>query len=111
MSDDGKARDKGLTIQILGREFRVACPEGEEKQLQSSVEFVNRCMKELRDSGKVTGNERIATMAALNIAHEFLAYKAAKPGAGVDGADFRRRIAAMQETLETALVADQDKLF
>ena len=63
-------------IQILGRDFRVACPEGEEKQLLASVEFVNRRMKELRDTGKVTGNERIAIMAALNIAHEFLAYKA-----------------------------------
>ncbi len=74
MSDDAKSRE-GLTIQILGRDFRVACPEGEEKQLQSSVEYVNRRMKELRDTGKVTGNERIAIMAALNIAHEFLAHK------------------------------------
>ena len=106
-----KAQDKGLTIQILGREFRVACPEGEEKQLHASVEYLNRRMKELRDTGKVTGNERIAIMAALNIAHEFLAHKPAKAAAGVDGADFRRRIAAMQETLDSALAADQDKLF
>ena len=109
--DDAKTRDKGLTIQILGREFRVACPEGEEKQLQASVEYLNRRMKELRDTGKVTGNERIAIMAALNIAHEFLSHKPAKSGPSVDGADFRRRIAAMQETLDSALAADQDKLF
>jgi len=109
--EDLKARDKGLTIEILGREFRVACPEGEEKQLQSSVEYVNRRMRELRDTGKVAGNERIAIMAALNIAHEFLAHKVAKGGASVDGADIRRRIAAMQETLDSALAADQDKLF
>ncbi len=113
MNDDSSTpRDKGLTIQLLGREFRVACPEGEELQLQSSVEFVNRRMKELRDTGKVTGNERIAIMAALNIAHEFLAIKPAKAAANaIDGADFRRRIAAMQETLDSALSADQDKLF
>ena len=104
-------RDKGMNIQILGRDFRVACPEGEEKQLQASVEYVNRRMKELRDTGKVTGNERIATMAALNIAHEFLAHKPAKAAASVDGSDFRRRIAAMQETLDSALAAGQDKLF
>jgi cell division protein ZapA len=109
--DDAKTRDKGLTIQILGRDFRVACPEGEEKQLQASVEYLNRRMKELRDTGKVTGNERIAIMAALNIAHEFLSHKPAKAAPSVDGADFRRRIAAMQETLDTALAADQDKLF
>jgi cell division protein ZapA len=110
VSDDARARDKGLTIQILGRDFRVACPEGEEKQLQSSVDYVNRRMRELRDTG-ITGNERIAIMAALNIAHEFLVQKPGKPAPSVDGADFRRRIASMQETLDSALAADQDKLF
>ncbi len=111
MSEDAKARDKGVSIQILGREFRVACPEGEEKQLHSSVDYLNRRMKELRDTGKVTGNERIAIMAALNIAHEFLGQKSAKAPSSVDGADIRRRIASMQETLDSALAADQDKLF
>jgi cell division protein ZapA len=112
VSDDAKARDKGLSIQILGREYRVACPEGEERQLQASVDYLNRRMKDLRDNGRVTGNERIAIMAALNIAHEFLSQKPAKsPASSVDGADYRRRIAAMQETLDSALAADQDKLF
>jgi cell division protein ZapA len=111
-ADEAKGAGKGVAIQILGREFRVACPEGEEKQLQASVEFLNRRMKELRDTGKVVGNDRIAVMAALNIAHEYLAAKPAKPSASsVDGAEHRRRIAAMQETLATALSADQDKLF
>jgi cell division protein ZapA len=109
--EHAKARDRGLTIQILGREFRVSCPEGEEEQLQSSVEYVNRRMKDLRDTGKVTGNERVAIMAALNIAHELLAQKPAKSHPSFDGADIRRRIAAMQETLDSALAADQDKLF
>lgn len=107
------AEAKGVTILILGREFRVACPEGEEKQLLASVEFLNRKMKEVRDTGKVVGNDRIAVMAALNIAHDFLAQKPAdaKGAAPVDGAEFRRRIVSMQETLETAISADQDKLF
>ena len=80
------------------------------QQLAASVEFLNRRMKELRDGGKIVGNERIAVMAALNIAHEYLAAKPAK-GSSVDGAEHRRRIAAMQETLASALAADQDKLF
>jgi cell division protein ZapA len=111
-AEETKLRDKGVTIQVLGREFRVACPEGEEKQLQDSVEFLNRRMKELRDTGRINGNERIAIMAALNIAHEFLAAKPARSaGHSVDGADFRRRIVSMQEALDSALLADQDKLF
>ena len=107
------AEVRGVTIMIAGREFRVACPEGEEKQLQASVELLNRKMKEVRDTGKVVGNDRIAVMAALNIAHEFLAQKpgGAKVAAPVDGAEFRRRIISMQETLDTAISADQDKLF
>jgi cell division protein ZapA len=107
------AEARGVTINIAGREFRVACPEGEEKQLLASVELLNRKMKEVRDIGKVVGNDRIAVMAALNIAHEFLAQKPgeAKGAASMDGADFRRRIVLMQETLDTAISADQDKLF
>ncbi len=111
-ADDARSRERGLPIQILGREYRVACPEGEEAQLQASVDYLNRRMKDLRDGGRITGNEKIAVMAALNIAHEFLAQKGGKGGApSVDGADFRRRIAAMQESLDSALAADQDKLF
>lgn len=104
--------EKGIAIQILGRDFRVACPEGEESQLLACVEYVNRKMKELKDTGKVNGNERIAIMAALNIAHEMLAQKPGRGAASsVDAPEFRRRIVSMQETLETALAADQDKLF
>jgi cell division protein ZapA len=109
--------EKGaLTINIMGREFRVGCPEGEERQLLASVDYLNRKLKEVRDVGKVTGNERIALMAALNVAHELLAQQrapgGANPGANnVDTQAIRRRIVAMQETVESALSADQENLF
>jgi cell division protein ZapA len=106
---DAKARDKGLTISLLGREFRVACPEGEEKQLLASVDYLNRKLREVRDTGKVVGNERIAIMAALNIAHELLSNRPNAPG--FDAGAFRGRIVAMQETVESALAADQENLF
>jgi cell division protein ZapA len=110
MSPDDKGREKGaITISLLGREFRVGCPEGEEKQLLASVDYLNRKLKEVRDTGKVVGNERIAIMAALNIAHEFMS-NPGKVGA-VDNASIKRRIVVMQETLDTALVADQENLF
>jgi cell division protein ZapA len=110
MSADA-ARDKGaLTINLLGRELRVACPEGEERQLLASVDYLNRKLKEMRDVGKVVGNERIALMTALNVAHEYLSQQKT-PSGGVDTTAFRRRIVAMQETVESALAADQDNLF
>ena len=102
--------DKAIAISLLGREFRVGCPEGEEKQLLASVDYLNRKMKEVRDTGKVVGNERIAIMAALNIAHEHMS-NSGKGGAGDDSGAIRRRIVAMQETLDAALAADQENLF
>ncbi|HEV7801596.1 MAG TPA: cell division protein ZapA [Burkholderiales bacterium] len=111
MSAEDKGRDKGaVTISLLGREFRVGCPEGEEKQLLASVDYLNRKLKEVRDTGKVVGNERIAIMAALNIAHEHMS-NSGKGNAGGPDAAFKRRIIAMQETLDTALAADQENLF
>ena len=105
------ANDKAITISLLGREFRVGCPEGEEKQLLASVDYLNRKMKEVRDTGKVVGNERIAIMTALNIAHEMLSQKNGAPPSAVDNGSFKRRIVAMQETLDSALAADQENLF
>lgn len=104
--------DKGaITISLLGREFRVGCPEGEEKQLLASVEFLNRKLKEVRDTGKVVGNERIAIMAALNIAHEHMSNNGKAGAHAVDNTAIKRRILAMRETLDSALAADQEKLF
>ena len=112
MTPDDKAREKGaVTISLLGREFRVGCPEGEEKQLLASVDYLNRKMKEVRDTGKVVGNERIAIMAALNIAHEHMSNPGKGSAPSVDTASIRRRILAMQETLDAALNADQENLF
>ena len=102
------AEQKALTINVMGREFRVACPEGEEKGLLASVDFLNRRLREVKDAGKVVGNDRIAMMAALNIAHELLSKDGSK---AVDAGDIRGRIISMQETLDRALSADQDKLF
>ena len=109
MSSQEKSRDKGFAVNLLGREFRVACPEGQERELAASAEYLNRKLKEVRDTGKVTGNERIAIMAALNIAYEMMSNKQATPS--FDGTAIRRRIVAMQETVESALAADQEKLF
>ena len=101
-----------MTVSLLGREFRVGVPEGEQKQLQVSVDYLNKKMKEVRDTGKVVGNERIAIMAALNIAHEMMSNPGKAASAqSVDNTAIKRRIVAMQETLDAALAADQDNLF
>jgi len=97
---------KGLQINVMGREFRVACPENEQKGLLEAVDYLNKKMSEIRDHGKVIGLERIAIMAALNIAHELLGTKVG----GFDIAELKRRMESMETLLDQAM-QDQSKLF
>lgn len=100
------ADPKSLQVTVMGREFRVACPENEHKELLEAVDYLNKKMDEIRDGGKVVGVERIAIMAALNIAHELLTTKIG----GFDMAALKRRMQSMETTLDQAL-RDQSKLF
>ena len=97
---------KGMQISIMGREFRVACEPDEQKALLEAVEYLNRKMQEIKDQNKVTGVDRVAIMAALNISHEFLTTRLGS----FDVSEFRRRMANIETTLDQAL-ADQEKLF
>lgn len=100
-----------LDITILGREYRVACKEAEREELLRAVQFLDGRMREVRDSGKIAGAERIAVMVALNIAHELLRARAGAPATdGFDSASLQRRISAMQTAIDRAM-AEQDKLF
>jgi cell division protein ZapA len=111
------ARTITLDITILGREFKVACKEGEREELTEAVALLDRRMREIRDAGKVTGTDRIAVMTALNFAHELLRERrAARPAAAtsadatIDGDSARRRIQSMQTAIDQVL-AGQEKLF
>ncbi len=70
MSNTGN--NKAVNIRLLDKEYLVACPEEEREELLASARFLDTKMREIRDSGKVVGIDRIAVMAALNIAHELL---------------------------------------
>ena len=104
--------DRSLTldVSILGREYRVACRESEREELLQAVQFLDRRMREIRDSGKVAGSERVAVMAALNIAHELLRAKSGAAPSGFDSTAIQRRISAMQTAIDRAM-AEQEKLF
>ena len=62
----------GVTVNIMGKEFMVACPEGEREALVAAATFLDRKMREIQESGKVIGTERCAIMAALNITNDLL---------------------------------------
>ena len=96
----------GVDVNIMGREFKVACSDDEREGLITAVNYLDKKMREIRDTGKVVGVERIAIMAALNLAHELLTTRSG----GFDIGDFKRRIVSMQEQIDEA-VAEQDNLF
>ena len=99
--------NSAVDVAIMGREFRVTCPEEEREELLQAVTYLDKKMCEIRDNGKVVGSERIAIMAGLNIAHELLATRVK---GGFDMGEFKRRIDHMQTLLDTA-TPEQDKLF
>jgi cell division protein ZapA len=61
-----------VSVKILDKEYQVACPEEQEADLVVSAKYLDKQMRDIRDTGKVIGLERIAVMAALNISYELL---------------------------------------
>jgi len=61
-----------VSVRILDKEYQVACPPSERTDLLDSAEVLNTKMREIRDSGRIVGLDRIAVMAALNMANDLL---------------------------------------
>ncbi len=59
-----------VSLSIMGKEYKIACAVDEQNDLIQSAQQLDRQMRQMRDSGKVAGADRIAVMAALNLAHE-----------------------------------------
>lgn len=107
-----------LDIMLLGKEYRVACPPEEREALLQAVAYVDGKMHDIAEKTRSNISERIAVMAALNIAHEFLSqsHQADEPSparppldAGLDFGAVKRRISLMEAQLDSVL-AHQDKL-
>jgi cell division protein ZapA len=99
-----QAEPARVSVRIMEKEYTVACPYEERSALLDAAEFLNGRMREIRDSGKVLGHDRIAVMAALNLAHEFLKGKdrESKLDSGVG-----HRVRALRERVESALEKGQ----
>jgi cell division protein ZapA len=94
-------KSKTLDVTIMGRTYKVACSEEERNALLSAVAYLDRKMSEIKSAGRVASAERIAVMAALNITHELLNSRNNASGFDIEG--LRRRMAAMEATLDQAL--------
>ncbi len=61
-----------INVSILDKDYKVACPPGEQSALLESAKFLDSKMREMRDSGKIIGSERIAVITALTMANDLL---------------------------------------
>lgn len=73
-----------VTVRIMGKEYTVACPQKEHEALVKSADYLNERMTTIRKRGKALGLEKIAVMAALNIARELLESRGVEGVAPVD---------------------------
>jgi len=106
-----------LDITLLGKEYRVACPPEEHDALLAAAVYVDEKMHDIAEKTRNNISERIAVMAALNIAHEYLSHKpptdeknkAIGSETAVDFGAVKRRISVMEAELE-AVLTPQEKL-
>ena len=89
-----------VSIRILDKEYQVACPVSERTDLLDSAEILNSKMREIRDSGRVVGLDRIAVMAALNMANDLMHARARDQ---VLEGDFSNRLKLISERVDNAL--------
>ncbi len=89
-----------VSVRILEKEYHIACPAEEKADLLESAEFLNGKMREIRDGGKVVGLDRIAVIAALNLANELLRLR--NQGSSHES-DLGGRLRILRERVESAL--------
>lgn len=89
-----------VEISILGQQYKIACPDGEEQTLQNTVEQFNDKLKSIKNNSRALRNEQLIVMAALNICHELNAEKAKNQK---QAEQLNERIQKLQQSIETVL--------
>lgn len=94
---------KQVEVQIMGQGYLLGCPEGGEARLQAAVDRVDEAMCKIRDAGKIKARDRIAVLAALNLAFD-LTERAGAPAS--DSPDTQAQLQSLLERLDQALGED-----
>lgn len=102
-----KESSSSLTIRILGRDYAVACPEGERESLLASAEYLSKRMQAIQKRGKTLGVEKVAVMAALNISRDLLALEQQTKAESAESTEadeaMHERLAQLQLKIDEAL--------
>jgi len=93
-----------VSVRIMEKEYVIACPYEERTALLDTAEYLNRRMREVRDSGKVVGLDRIAVMVALNLANELMRLKGQDSKLETEATG---RVRALRERVEGAIERGQ----
>jgi len=100
-----------LDVLIMGHPYRLACRDGEQKTLREAVAYLDAKMCALRDSGKVKGTDRIAVMAALSVAAEFLSVKSPQgPLSDMSMMEVKQKLESMHAVLDSVLAPQENLL-
>jgi cell division protein ZapA len=97
---------KQLEVTIMGQSYVLACPEGGEAGLRAAVSHVDREMSAIREKGKVKSRERIAVLAALNLAYEASNQGSASAASAATAGEPAPDIEALIRRLDRALSND-----
>ncbi|EIC31321.1 MULTISPECIES: cell division protein ZapA [Methylomicrobium] len=93
-------KKEAVALTIMGKEYKIACEPEERQRLIESAQLLDRQMRQIRDSGKVNGADRIAVMAALNLVHELSFLKSQNDSLRFD---FGSSLASMIQKIENVL--------
>jgi len=94
-------RTPTVTVEILDKQYQVACQPDQELELIAAAKKLDQQMRDIRATGKVIGLERVAIMAALNLSHEVINLQEGKSPQNLSGHE--DRIADINSQLDDAL--------
>jgi len=95
------SRTNAVSVEILEKEYQVACPPEQEPELIAAARHLDQQMRDIRATGKVIGLERVAIMAALNLSHELLSLRGGQAPRSLD--DQEDRLKTLNTRLDEAL--------
>lgn len=91
---------KSITVKFLGKEYKINCPKGKEANLLDAAIYLDQRMLEIKQQGRIYGIERIAIMAALNLAHELLTQNSNQHA---DATEINQRLQQLHDKIDQAL--------
>lgn len=94
-----------VKVMILGKEFRIACEEDERDDLMTAARYLDEKMRHIRANSQLGSLDKIAIMAALNIAHELTQAQHQAPDVAPPPQELTDQVLAMQQRIDQALVA------